>query len=388
MRILMVLESDFPPDIRVENELIALSEAGHEAHIACYSRSRSFPAQIHNQYTIHKKYIPEFIYKSSVGALKFGFYFRFWRKFIRNLMREYSFDVIHIHDLPLAKIGLECSIKYKMHYILDLHENWPALLDISTHTKTLLGRILCSIKQWEEYERIQVPKADRIIVVVEEARERLKNLGVPSDKIHIVSNTLNIELFDFPEPEKDPNYITLIYGGGIHLHRGIQTVLQALPELRKHYPKLRFLIAGSGNFQDALEIMVQELGLAGNVQFLGWVSQKEMIALMHQSDYAVIPHMKSPHSDATIPHKLFQYIFAGLPVIASNCEPLERILEETNMGVTFTHSDPKSFAEAFHHLYRNIDFHKGIYDRGQYWVREKYNWKQNAEVLLNLYAKL
>ena len=118
MKILMVLESDFPPDIRVENEIDSLVESGHKIHIACYSHKKQIHVPPDLNYSIHKKYIPGFIYKSSVGALKFDFYFNFWRRFLGELIEEHSFDAIHIHDLPLALIGAEFQKKYSIKYAL------------------------------------------------------------------------------------------------------------------------------------------------------------------------------------------------------------------------------------------------------------------------------
>ena len=71
----MTLESDFPPDIRVENEIFALIKAGHEVHIACFSHQKQFELPDNLPYTIHKTYIPPLVHKASVGALKFEIYF-------------------------------------------------------------------------------------------------------------------------------------------------------------------------------------------------------------------------------------------------------------------------------------------------------------------------
>ena len=112
MKILIILESDFPPDVRVENEMLALSENGHEVHLACSTRKDRPETDTYGKCTIHRKKMSEFIYKSSVGCLKFPFYFNFWREFISGLCKRENFDVIHISDLPLSKIGVEIKRKF------------------------------------------------------------------------------------------------------------------------------------------------------------------------------------------------------------------------------------------------------------------------------------
>ncbi len=385
MKILMVLESDYPPDIRVENEIASLLSAGHELHVACYSYKKDFQVPSHLPYSIHKIHIKPLVYKTSVGALKSGIYFRFWRKFLQNLFQSHSFDVIHIHDLPLAKLGYEMSQKNGIPFVLDLHENWPALLGISQHTNTFIGKLLSSNSQWEDYEKKYVSLADKVIVVVEEAKERISGLGVDPSRIYIVSNTINPDHFDFTEQEKDSEYITMVYGGGINYHRGLQTVIGALPEIVTKIPNIKVWLIGKGSYVKTLKSQASELGVERYVEFYDWMPLKELLKRVSQSDIALIPHIKSPHTDSTIPHKLFQYMYAGIPTLASDCDPLKRILLETSTGAIFKDQDTKDFASMLFKLVQDSYFREGIPENGKKWVEKKYNWDADAEVLVSIY---
>ncbi|HHE37073.1 MAG TPA: hypothetical protein ENL20_00665, partial [Candidatus Cloacimonetes bacterium] len=87
MKILMVLENEFPPDTRVENEIQTLSNAGHEIHLACLTFQNKKEFEQKENYLIHRKKISDFTFKTSVGCLKFPFYFNFWRKYLIELFR-------------------------------------------------------------------------------------------------------------------------------------------------------------------------------------------------------------------------------------------------------------------------------------------------------------
>ena len=113
----MILERDFPPDLRVENEISALIEQGIEVHVACYTFSKKNSVESYNGYTIHRKKISSFTYKSSVGALKLPFYFKFWKSFVSKLCKEYKFDAIHVHDLPLAEPIYQIAKKLSLIHI-------------------------------------------------------------------------------------------------------------------------------------------------------------------------------------------------------------------------------------------------------------------------------
>jgi len=321
-----------------------------------------------------------------VGALKFGYYFQFWRRFLREILSIHSFNAIHIHDLPLAKIGYEFSRKYQLKFTLDLHENWHALLEISTHTQTFLGKLLCSIPRWVQYEKEYVARADHIITVVDEMKERVVKLGVLPEKVAVVSNTLNMRLFSFPEPKKDPNHVTLVYGGGVNYHRGLQYVIRAIPLLKEKVPNIRLWIIGGGSYLEKLNTEAISMGVSGYVTFWGWKKQQELLELVSQGDFAVIPHIRSPQTDAGLPHKLFQYMYAGIPILASDCAPVDRIISETGTGLIFKNQDPESFAETLLSLMSDKSFREQIPENGRKWVQEKYNWNRDAEFLIGLYA--
>ena len=224
----MILESEFPPDVRVENEILALSEAGHEVHLACSTRKNRPENDKFGKAFIHRKKISEFIYKSSVGCLKFPFYFNFWRNFLFPICHREGFDAVHICDLPLSRIGQEIKQKFNTWLIIDLHENWPALLKTAKHTRTIAGRLLSSNRQWVAYERITLAEADKIITVIEEARDRIIRLGIDPGKISIVSNTINYDGLNIKSVKKDSETFTVFYGGAINAHRGLQIALEAV----------------------------------------------------------------------------------------------------------------------------------------------------------------
>ncbi len=386
MRILMILDHEFPPDIRVENEIEALSEAGHEIHIACYSRENRTSKEVTENLTIHRKNISDFIYKSSVGALKFPFYFNFWRSFLNRLFKEEHFDAVHIHDLPMAKVGYEFANKHHCKFVMDLHENWPALLRVATHTQSLLGKILSHNKQWENYELTYCRKADHVIVVVEEAKARLKALGIAPEKISVVSNTLNFRHFEVPATKPDENFFTLLYAGGINKHRGLQYVIKGLKLLQNTSKPIRLFILGSGTYTDTLKELANSEGVGHMIEFTGWKNYKEMQSYFGRADVCLIPHVKNDHTDSTIPHKLFQYMYAGKPTIASDCIPIERIIKETNCGLVYAHDNPQDFADKVSLLENSYELYNTLKENGIIAVETKYNWNIDKQKLIDIYG--
>lgn len=383
----MLLDHEFPPDIRVENEIQSLHDSGHEIHLACFTKKNKQRKEVTDNCIIHRKTIPEFIHKTSVGILRFPFYFNFWRKFLVELFAKENYDAIHVHDLPLAKVGYEFAKKHDAKLTLDLHENWPALLRVATHTQSFLGKFLSKNSQWEEYEKKYCRLADNVIVVVDEAKERLKGLGIDPDKIVVVSNTLNLNDFDIPKSSPDPEFITLLYAGGINKHRGLQYVIKGVKGFNIANKKLRVWILGTGSYVNELKELALREGVEDKVFFEGWKNYKEMQTYFGKSDYCLIPHVKNDHTDSTIPHKIFQYMYAGKPMLVSDCDPIKRIVEETKSGLVYRYDSPEEFATKLKELVESENYASDQFvTANKKYVVEIYNWVNDSKKLNSIYS--
>jgi glycosyltransferase involved in cell wall biosynthesis len=386
MKILMALERDFPPDLRVENEIKSLISYGHSVVLACYTLSGSDTVFDWNGCKVYKKRISKFTYKSSVGALRFPSYFKFWRTHLEAVYAIEKPNAIHIHDLPLARIGHLLKRKYNIKFVLDLHENWPAYLRISHHTNTFLGKLISSNSQWERYELKYCNLADNVIVVIDEAKERLASIGIPNIKIETVANYPVLSDFEaYQDSVADPKNPILFYAGGIAEHRGLQYVVRALPDLIKKHPAIKLWLLGDGNFKAGLQDLANIVDVSEYVTFFGHVPYKTVLQKLDQSTIALIPHEKSEHTDSTIPHKLFQYMYAGKPVAASNCTPIERIVNASNAGAIYEWNSSGDCAAKIDALINSLGSFDQNHVRQQ--IVEKYNWDQEALKLNQIYGK-
>lgn len=389
MKILVVLDHPFPPDTRVENEIKSLSEAGHEVHIACFHKEGKPLLEKTDLCTIHRNPISTFMYKASVGVLKFPFYFNYWRRIVDSMFEEEKYDVVHVHDLPLAKVGYEAKCKYGARFILDLHENWPVLLQLSKHTNTFLGKLLSSNKQWVEYEKKMCALADKIIVVVDEAKNRICALGIAPEKVEVVSNTLDLDQFDpIERKEFKTDKFRMLYVGGVNYHRGIQNVVKAVSILKDRGIEVHFDLVGDGSYLSDIKKLILDLKVQDNVAVHGFKHYTQICDLYESANVAMIPHVKSGHTDNTIPHKIFQYMYAGIPMIVSNCDPLVRIVNETQSGITYVYDNPTELADIIADLYAHPDRLNDYIQHGRQAVIDKYNWEVDGAKLVELYRGL
>ncbi len=389
MKILFILDHPFPPNVRVENEMKTLTDAGNDVHVACVQRD-SEPLEEKTIFgKVHRKPMSKFIFKSSVGVLKFPFYFNYWRRFVKELFEKEHFDAIHICDLPLAKIGYEAKCKYGARFVLDLFENWPVLLQLSTHTNTFLGKLLSSHKQWVRYEKEMCKLADRIIVVVEEAKTRIEDLGIPPEKVIVISNTLDIKKFGAPQRKAfNDKEISILYVGGINYHRGLQYVIKAISILKEKNVPVRFDLVGGGSYLSNIKQLVEELQVQDKVIVHGYKPHSQISNLYESANIALIPHIKSDHTDNTIPNKIFEYMYAEIPMVVSNCDPLVRIMNETESGLSYHYDQPEELAAIITDFYQHPEKLDDYIKQGRQAVIDKYNWDVDGRKLVEFYAAM
>lgn len=387
MKILMVLDREFPPDIRVENEAGTLSKAGHQVSIACYTREGRSGQERIRDWTVFRRPISKFTYKSSVGALRFPFYFTFWRKFLKDVLEKGSFDAIHIHDLPLARVGYELSQIYGMKFVLDLHENWPYLLETSDYANTFAGKLLSSHRQWRSYEGKMVRKADRVLTVVEEMKERICQKGADPQKTYVLSNTYNLENAFVVEDTRGEEKKILFYAGGLTKHRGLQVVIRGMKAVIAKRQDVVLWIVGNGKYKAELERISAELGITDQVIFHGHKPFAMTMEMLAKADIALIPHLRSVQNDCSSPNKLYQYMYFKKALAVSDCISVSRVVKETRSGMVYKNDEPSGFAHCILGMLSSEQLAEyGM--KGHQAVMEKYNWQQSGKALVELYNSL
>jgi len=387
MKIIMMLESAFPPDLRVENEAASLCAAGHEVHVLAPSFSQEPLEEERAGVRIHRFNWGRRSFKRlQATCLRFPLYRRFWKKRMRDLHGRIGFDAVHVHDLPLAEAGISLCRESGIPCVLDLHENFPALLQDSGNTRGLLKGYFFNMGAWQRYEYRAVRNADHVIVVVDEARDRLKSIGADAGRITVVSNTPDLERFRAERRAKE-GPLRMIYAGGFGPHRGIETVLLAMPELLRRHPGLELVLAGDGAGRSSLESLAAGLGLGRSVQFLGWIESAAVADWIGKSDIGLVPHASTGHTNSTIPHKLFQYMAMAVPVLVSDCAPLERIVASCRCGAVFHAGDAADFVRAFAGL-DSAGRRREMGMRGRRAVENRWNWRKDAQNLVAVYRDL
>ncbi|HZL04053.1 MAG TPA: glycosyltransferase, partial [Coriobacteriia bacterium] len=185
MRIGMLLPNQpFPPDIRVEKEAQVLSAAGHEVLLLCRGGG-SQPAEetVGPVRVIRHRVHPRAAALRKLDSMRFLVTMDSpsWRHAMESLVTEHGAEALHLHDLPYAPSLVAAVRATGVPCVLDLHENYPAA--IALWGRRRLSRMWFSPARAARLERRVIREVDRVVVVVDEARNRVIDLGADPDRV-------------------------------------------------------------------------------------------------------------------------------------------------------------------------------------------------------------
>lgn len=395
MRIAMVMKWRIPPpNIRVTNEAATLAAHGHEVHFLIEGHpGQPLDETVNGVHVVRAVVMGRLRETWSRHTFNFNYHEPLWRRAMDRFVREHGIEALQVNDLPLMEEGVRAARRHGIPVVADLHENYPAGLQV-WYTNRLKKMTIYNYGRWSRYERRILPKVDAIIVVIEEARDRLVSLGIPAEKISVVPNTVSRESGHVPiDPEileRYKNLFVVSYIGGFTPHRGLGVVVRALPLLKGKIPNLKLVLVGyrSEGYRHTLEALVRELGCEDMVEMVALQPQEKVWSYIDASAVCLVPHARNPHTDTTIPNKIFQYMIRERPVIVSDCPPLARIAKESGGGVVFKYDDPEALARAIIDLAGDENKRRRMAQAGRRAVMERYNWEATSAPLVELYANL
>jgi len=394
MNIGVVVDNEFFNDERVKNEVEALIKSGRKVHVLCYNFGNNSGKHFHEvkiEYVKKTKY-----FKNKVKFISnsvFDLYSIFWAVYIYKFVRKYKIDVLHSHDLHMAKPTQLANKLLKIDTIIDLHENYPFAVMSYSWSQTPLGKLFVSQKRWFNREKKYLPMFSKIIVISQNFKNELIN-RVPQleeSKVFIFPNYPNTDLLLSYEiqndiMDKDKDFI-VFYFGGIGVRRGIFTLIDSLKLLVKDYPKIKLLIIGPVDKADET-IFNKEINhpdVKNNIYYFRWKDFSLLPSYITISDICVSPLVKNPQHESGIANKVFQYMLFKKPVIVSNCIPQANVVNNSNCGLVFNSEDAHDLSNKILELYKNPKLRNSMGLNGQQAILKKYNLKNSSKTLINYY---
>jgi len=394
MRIGMILDKTFPPDPRVENEAISLIENGHEVFLFCLKYDDEAEKEVVKEIQVVRYKSSKLIYKLSALAYTFPEYTFIMAKKINHFLVENSIEVIHIHDMQIAEAVFKANKKLKLKTVLDLHENRPEIMKFYPHLQKFPGKFLISSKKWKRKEEQFVKKADKVIVVTEEAKQELAlRTNIPEQNIIVVPNTVHKVYYTEADFKKDisdkyKNKFVLLYVGDTGLRRGLQTAIESIAVLKDTIENIKLVIVGSNTSDAILKKQVEELGVQDFIDFEGWQNETLFPSYIEASSVCISPLHRNLHHDTTYANKIFQYMSFAKPLLVSDAVAQKNIVEKAESGLIHKAEDVTDFTEKVMDLYNSESIRAQFGEKGKSFIENEFYWEKTSGKLIEMYSNL
>jgi len=220
-----IWDADYPWDIRVEKVCQSL-QVNHEVHLVCRNEKRSPRHEVLDGTIIHRlPSLPRWLGPCHM-ILGLPFFFNpTWLRAIWSTVKRSRADLILVRDIPLALTAILVGRWYNIPVLLDLAENYPAMLEDQRlySPKSVIGGIVRHPALARLVEKIVLKWVDHIIVVVEESRDRLIDMGIDSSRITIITNTPPLDRWSEDAPStvasNDHDTAHFVYLGNLDAKR-------------------------------------------------------------------------------------------------------------------------------------------------------------------------
>ncbi len=269
---------------------------------------------------------------------------------INEVVRAVQPDILHAHSPVLNAIpALRAGRRNGLPVLYELRALWEDA-GVSHGSHTEWGLRYRAIRALETYA---LRRADGITTICEGLKREIESRGIPSDRIAVIPNAVDVE--QFPPAESLDAALAEQLGlagrtvigfvGSFYHYEGLHVLLQAMPKLVAADPDMRLLLVGGGFEEDNLKRQVAELGIAGQVVFTGRVPHSEVTRYYGLIDVLVYPRLKIRLTDLVTPLKPLEAMAQNKIVVASDIGGHNEMIVHGVTGTLFPAGDADRLAD-------------------------------------------
>ena len=292
-------------------------------------------------------------------------------------------DIYHFHDPELITVGIMLKLFGKK-VIYDVHEDYSEAILYKEWIPLNMRKIIAFFSN--SFEKSLARFFDGIVVVTNLIGSRFisaKTKNVIEVKNFPLSHQIAAQEFSVPWKDRE-NIVVFI--GSISKVRGIKEMISAMNLLPKER-NIKLILAGNFTSVSLAEEIRCEPGW-DRCEHVGYVHFKDSLKFFGQARMGFVLTHPVANLRNGLPVKLFEYMNAGIPVIASDFPLWREIIEKAGCGICVNPLNPEAIAEAIIHLIEHPAESEAMGMRGRKAVEEIYNWDMEEKKLLNFYNTL
>ncbi len=296
------------------------------------------------------------------------------------LVANQKIDLVHSHwILPQGLTGALLHRIWRIPHIATIHGS-----DLNLIKTTRLLKIIC---------RFIVRNSDVITVNSRFMRQQLLSVDPGCDsKIVIIPMGVNPGRFRPPgntdRKTGDKTGHVILSVGRLIDWKGMNFLIEALPEVLKRYPDTRLYIIGTGPEQENLRKKSTELNITKAVHFLGNVRSEDILNYFYSADVFVLPSINKSGETEGLGVVLLEAMAAGCPVIGSNVGGIPDIIIDGETGFLVPEQNPRVLADRIIQILSDPGISEKFREKGYSRVSELFTWEKIAGRFSELYSQV
>lgn len=292
-------------------------------------------------------------------------------------------DVLHAHSpvlnaLPALRVGRKLGIPV----VYEVRAFWEdAAVDHGTTTEG-------SLRYWltRRLETHALKHAQHVFTICEGLRSDIVARGVPSGRVTVIPNAVDIEKFEVGgvaeqalKAQLNLEGATILgFIGSFYAYEGLDLLLDALPALLQARPEVRLLLVGGGPQEAALKAQAQRLGVEDHVRFVGRVPHAEVQRYYDLVDVLCYPRHSMRLTELVTPLKPLEAMAQGRLLVASDVGGHKELIRHNQTGVMFKADDVSALVAAVQDLLAARERWPELRAAGRRFVELERNWQASA----------
>ena len=391
MKIGVVVDNDFFNDGRVFKQVAMLKEK-HDVYVLHLRNTRSLSHDNDLDSIYLGKRVKEILFALSSWL---PIYHWIWKRGIRKFIKKHNIVVLHVHDLYMAipAAAAQNAARKDVKIIVDLHENFPATVCTYNWTKGFIRRQLTRPQRWAKLEGRILRSVDLIITLSENYKKDLvsKYSDLNPENIFVFANVVDFSRFEkfiIDQDKKRDERVTFLYFGVVADRRGIFETLQVFERAMAMEKKWLLRIIGPVDKSDKYRFdeLLKRDALKDNVEYIPWISLDELLTELNRVDVCLAPFHVNDQHNSGIANKIFQYMYAGKPLIVSACRPQMELVLNAECGLVFTNND--EYLSNMIHLSNDGSIRGGMGRKGKSYLHAHFDSDNHSNLLFSVYQSI
>lgn len=228
--------------------------------------------------------------------------------------------------------------------------------------------------------RLTFAAADKILCYTETEKQELVDLGIKSEKIEVIHNGIDTDLF---VPAREPCFDkkNLLWVGRYAKGKGLDYLIEAFSILKTRHPDVTLTLVGKGPEQDHISQKIRDLNLESSIIMKDFVPNSEIVSMYQNSSIFVLPSLEEG-----VPRTILEAMSCGIPVVCSRLPQLVDIVE--GCGLLVPVKDSQALADSISKVLSDSSLAEEFRENGRRNVVENHSWKDTVKKTVQLYKEL